>query len=223
MTTLTNIPRLTILAPAFLLVAATQLAHAQTTQLIVGATMDVYRAGGYDDGSDGIAPAQISFTAGANQIFTFHPVQGEWACGPYPEFGPDGSMTGVCDGATHVANPVGTFSGISFTDFTCPLAGIFLEDSLPTSAPRPLRFYVSNSSEGGIQTDFTKLSPAIGQVFFIGDGRTGTDTGSIQGFIVPPTATQLYLGFVDVNGDVPGDYSNNIGRLYVEATLHPLP
>ena len=221
---LTSVRRLGM-ATVCLLVAAAQLAHAQTTnQLIVDATMDVYRAGGYDDGSDGIAPAQISFAAGPNQIFTFHPVQGEWACGPYPLFGADGSVgTGPCDGATYVRNPVGTFSGIRFTDFTCPLAGIFLEDSLPTSAPRPLRFYVSDSSEGGIPTSFTTLSPAIGQVFFIGDGRTGTTTGSIQGFIVPATATHLYLGFIDVDGTYPGAYSNNVGELYVESTLHPLP
>jgi hypothetical protein len=40
-------------------------------KLTVDATMDLYRAGGYNDGSDGIAPAVFSFTAGAGQTITF--------------------------------------------------------------------------------------------------------------------------------------------------------
>lgn len=61
---------------------------------------------------------------------------------------------------------------------------MFLEDSLPTSVPPTPRFYVSNNSPGGIQTDFTTLSPQIGQVFVIDDGKTGTDSPAIQ--VIPP-------------------------------------
>ena len=65
------------------------------------------------------------------------------------------------------------------------MVGMFLEDALPPSAPAALRFYASNNSQGGIQTDFKALGPKIGQVFLIGDGLTGTGSGSIQVFWSP--------------------------------------
>ncbi len=175
--------------------------HAQTqVTLPVLATMDLYQAGGYNDGSNGIAPAIYSFRARAGQILTFSSVSGSWTCqNGYPEFSADGETSGYCVNAGGPADvsPVGPFSGYQLTDFTGALAGVFLEDRLPTSAPPSLRFYVSDNSQGGIQTNFLSLSPAIGQVFFIGDGLTGTGIGRIQSFRVPPTATHLYLGYID--------------------------
>jgi hypothetical protein len=102
---------------------------------------------------------------------------------------------------------------------------MFLEDTLPGVAPPTLTFYVSDSSQGGIQTDFPGLRPRIGQVFFIGDGLTGTGTGSAQVFVVPPTATHLYLGFVDGCGDdvPPGCYSDNAGAVATIFLLQTLP
>ena len=199
---------------------AIELAYSQPTMLKVTATMDVYRAGGYDTGIGGLAPAEFSFTAAPGQVITFR-VGGMWACGDAPLFGADGTTSGACIGPTYVTNPIGKFSGIDFTDFACPLVGIFLEDSLPTSAPPPLQFYITDSSQGGIPTNFTTLSPLIGQVFFIGDGLTGTGSGTFQKFIVPPTATSLYLGFIDTNGaGRPSEYSDNIGWMEVEPILH---
>jgi len=67
----------------------------------------------------------------------------------------------------------------------------------------------------------------LGQVFFIGDGLTGTDavnvgSGSTQTFQVPTTATRLFLGFVDsfnnfstTGGGSPGAYGDNTGALSV--------
>ncbi len=93
------------------------------------------------------------------------------------------------------------------------------------SPARDLRFYVSNSADGGIQTDFRIINPEIGQVFFIGDGWTGTGTGDIQAFIVPASATHLYLGEVDNcmggNRTGPGCYGDNVGSVNAIATLHP--
>jgi len=179
----------------------------------VSALMDVYRAGGYDDGSDGLPPAAFTFPAAPGQTLTFSSVTGAWNCGQNPLYGPDGSTTTVCQ-PHNMANPIGTFSGYDTTDFTGGLAGVFLEDSLPHSAPAPLRFYVSDGAAGGIQTNFRSLSPQIGQIFFIGDGLTGTGTGAAQMFAVPPTATHLYLGYVDsCSNSVPSCYSNNLGSL----------
>jgi hypothetical protein len=116
-------------------------------------------------------------------------------------------------------------SGYAATDFTGALVGVFLENSLPTSAPSALRFSVNNSSLGGIQTDFKVLAPLIGQVFFVGDGRTGAETGAFQAFVVPPTATKLYLGYVDscyASGTSgPGCYNDNAGAVTAVFRLYP--
>ena len=185
-------------------------------ELPVSAKMDIYRAGGYNDGSDGIAPTVYSFSARAGRIVTFSSVAGMWTCSPtVPEYGPDGgSLSTGCTGNN--MNPIGTFSGYATTDFMGAMVGMFLEDALPPVAPASLRFYTTDSSQGGIATNFKNLSPVIGQVFFIGDGLTGTGTGSIQVFRVPPTATHLYLGYIDScnSGPLPGCYSDNLGTLY---------
>jgi hypothetical protein len=111
-------------------------------------------------------------------------------------------------------SPTGPFSGLDLVDFQGPPVGMFLEDTLPASAPPTLRFYVGNSSFGGVQTNFATLGPQIGQVFFIGDGKTGTGTGAIQAFSVPPTATHLYLGYADsCDYATPGCYSDNEGSM----------
>jgi hypothetical protein len=195
--------------------------------LTVDATMDIYRAGAYNDGSDGVAPAVYSFPAHPFQTLTFSGVNGMWTCSTgIAEFGADGTTTLPCAGRD-IANPTGPFSGYNLTDFAGAMVGMFLEDTLPTSAPPSLRFYVSNNSDGGIQTDFKGLSPVIGQVFFIGDGLTGTGSGSVQTFAVPATATHLYLGFVDsctLTSTAPSCYSDNAGSMSAIFQLeqHPL-
>lgn len=42
-----------------------------------------------------------------------------------------------------------------------------------------------------------QISPLLGQVFFIGDGLTGTGTGATQEFFVPDGATKLLLAVLD--------------------------
>lgn len=188
--------------------------------LSVSAHMDIYRAGGYNDGSDGSAPAVFTFRAGPGQVLKFSSVSGSWVCGTgNPEYGPDGTSTGNCyhAGGQSYQNPIGPFAGYATTDFVEALTGMFLEDSLPVSPPPPTRFYIQDNSQGGVPTDSLILSPRIGQVFFIGDGRTGTGTGGLQVFRVPPTATHLYLGYTDNCGywinTTPGCYSDNAGSL----------
>jgi len=202
---------------------ANQIGKATTLlTLSVSAKMDLYRAGGYSDHSDGSAPAEYSIQPGTVPAITFSSITGLWTCSSInpvvPPYGPDGTTTGGCNNGTgrHINNPIGPFSGYDTTDFSGALAGMFLADSLPTSPPPPLRFYVSDSSQGGIQTNFTSLSPVVGQVFFIGDGLTGTGTGATQVFQVPPTASRLYLGYVDsCNATVPGCYGDNSGSMAV--------
>jgi len=141
--------------------------------------MDIWQSGGYQDGSGGELPAVYTFVAAPWQALTFSSVTGSWSCG-YQFNGPDGTDSGGCYVHNNMAAPAGPFSGFDMSDFSTPLVGMFLEDSLPTLAPPTLRFYWSDSSLGGIQTNFTTLNPQIGQVFFIGDGLTGTGTGQFR-------------------------------------------
>jgi uncharacterized protein (TIGR03382 family) len=73
-------------------------------------------------------------------------------------------------------------------------------------------------------------------VFFIGDGLTGTGSGAVQDFIVPASASMLFLGYADAfdfggsaagPGLPPGFYSDNVGGLEgtftISATPVPLP
>ena len=117
---------------------------AQTqVNLTVDATMDIYRAGGYNDGSNGIAPVVFSFPARAWQTITFPSVGGAWSCqNGYPDYAADGETSGYCvvaGGPTNF-NSIGPLSGYHLTDFVGALVGVFLKDTLPASAPPALRF-----------------------------------------------------------------------------------
>ncbi len=84
------------------------------------------------------------------------------------------------------------------------LMGIFLNNKDPryNSQPSNQPNFSSSSSR-----DFTTLSPGIQQVFFIGDGMNSSKV--LQGFVVPPGATRLYLGVQDETAF----WSDNVGSL----------
>jgi hypothetical protein len=90
------------------------------------------------------------------------------------------------------------------------LVGVFLDASLPTSSAAPTGL---NFTAGGLGTAFPTLSPALKQVFFIGDGRTGSGSGSVQTFVVPSGATRFFLGTSDGFG-----WFNNSGSFAVTVT-----
>ncbi len=78
------------------------------------------------------------------------------------------------------------------------LAGVFLGPSVPSgAAPAQLS-----------GTDFSTISPNLDQIFFIGDGLTGTGSGAVQTFYVPTGATRLFLGIID-----DGGYYDNHGTI----------
>jgi hypothetical protein len=190
--------------------------------LSVNSLTDIYKAGGFDDGTGASPPLAYVFRAGSGQVLEFFSVVGEWTCNvntnqPYSADGtsnPDGG----CYPRANI-NPTGPFSGYDNTDYQGAMVGMFLECGLPTTTAPTLRFYVNDGSQGGIKTDFTVLQPAIGQVFFVGDGLTGTGTGTRQLFLVPPTATHLYLAYVDSCSSSgfsgPGCYFDNAGVITV--------
>ena len=123
------------------------------------------------------------------------------------------------DGRPNNGEEVYAYGGVSglILDQNTPLAGVFLTDAAPSgSAPPTLDF-----SSQGLGMDFLTLAPAIGQVFFIGDGQTSG--GVTQTFFAPSGATRLFLGIPDtVNGlGYPGGYGDNAGSFSVSVVAVP--
>ena len=109
-------------------------------------------------------------------------------------------------GSTVPIIPMGSVGGISGWNYRLnSLVGVFLDHTNVGPAPAAINPAVMN---------FTSISPLRGQVFFIGDGRTGTGSGTLQQFYVPLGATRLYFAAVDAGG-----WSNNTGTVTVNATL----
>lgn len=91
------------------------------------------------------------------------------------------------------------------------LVGVFIDGSVPGGpAPAPLDFSATSEGNG---LDFQSLTPGLNQIFWIGDGLTGIETGQVQQFVAPTNATRLYLGTVDGSG-----WSNNTGAISVTIT-----
>lgn len=113
---------------------------------------------------------------------------------------PDQPFSMTDDYGTGVSGPLNVFvSG---------LVGVFTTGAPPSGpAPAPLDSGVS----------FKTLSPGLSQIFWIGDGRTGTGTGLRQKFVVPAGATSLYLGVVDGSG-----WYNNPGTIKVKVQVAPV-
>lgn len=130
-----------------------------------------------------------------------------------PYFGPsgnglDGSNLTALDGISGYIGPQG------------PLAGVFLDDSVPSSGPAPATL---NFSPGSLGIDFLSLDPLLRQVFYIGDGVTSG--GVFQTFIAPAGATRLFLGIPDGFGFVgaPGAYDDNDGSYRVRIGINEIP
>lgn len=129
-----------------------------------------------------------------------------------PFYGPSGNTLSGSD--------LTAFGGISsYKGPQGPLVGVFLDDSVPLgAAPAGLDFTPS-----GLTTEFASLSPALGQVFYIGDGKTSG--GVFQSFIAPTGATRLALGIPDGFGfgGPPGAYDDNDGGYRVRIGVNEVP
>jgi hypothetical protein len=130
-----------------------------------------------------------------------------------PYFGPGGNGSAgsdltALDGISGYKGPQG------------PLAGVFLDDSVPSSGPAPATL---DFTLAGLGTDFAGLSPLLGQVFYIGDGVTSG--GAFQTFIAPTGATRLFLGIPDGFGfgGAPGAYDDNDGSYRVRIGVNEVP
>lgn len=161
----------------------------------------------------GLLPPVFSFSAGAGQVLTFSSVSGSVRIdndnNPGYSNGPDG---GTLYTSTNVSS-VGGISGVVHDAKTMFLVGVFLDGSEPVDPPPS----TLNFSASALGENFATLAPSLRQVFFIGDGLTGTGSGSVQQFYVPTNATRLYMGFADAYdgtiGGAPGYYIDNDGEL----------
>jgi hypothetical protein len=91
------------------------------------------------------------------------------------------------------------------------LVGVFLGAGAPNNT---MSDAANNYDDGNTRVNF---APAIGQTFFIGDGRaTG---GALQRFYVPNGATRLFFGFADSSSfdGPPSWYGDNDGSFSVTA------
>jgi hypothetical protein len=183
--------------------------------ITVASQSDIFRAGGNNPALDGVDPLTNSFTAGANQVLTFQSVTGSWSCcsGGASFNGPDGATFAAPSTNINSSNKI---AGIVDGARTMFLVGLFLDTGLPAAAPARLDF-----SPGQLTESFATLAPLLGQVFFIGDGLTGTGAGSTQQFLVPTTATRLFLGIADGFGfsGNPGAYGDNVGSVSATFTI----
>jgi hypothetical protein len=115
----------------------------------------------------------------------------------------------------------GSANGISLADLPADaLVGVFVAAGGPSgTAPANLNF----TGAGGIGTDFTSLSPELDQLFFIGDGLTGTGSGNIQTFIAPAGAGTLYLAVSDSVGASVGDVGSITADVNDIPAASPVP
>jgi hypothetical protein len=119
----------------------------------------------------------------------------------FPFFGPDGDLASF--------QPNSARNGIAGVKApTDALLGVFLDNTQPnlSAAPAGLDFSPTGNIAGGV--DYLSISPALKQMFYIGDGLT---SGSMhQSIIVPTGATRLYLGVMDSS-----QWFNNGGQFSV--------
>jgi hypothetical protein len=123
--------------------------------------------------------------------------------------GPDGPCW---PGVNTTVTSYGGLSGIDVDQNDMFLVGVFLDASEP-SGPGPAVLSYNYGTPGSLSTSDPSFSPALDEVFFIGDGLTGTGTGNQQIFNVPAGADRLYLGFADSFDSVPSYYADNVGSL----------
>jgi hypothetical protein len=109
-------------------------------------------------------------------------------------------------GTKVVRHTLGNVNKIAMT--TAPinsLIGIFLDATVPSQKPNMPPSLDFSTPE---KRNFKTLAPALGQIFFIGDGKDGS--GTMQAFVVPQGATRLYVAIMDEY-----EWNNNVGRFTV--------
>ncbi len=186
----------------------------------VDAIGNLWAAGQAGQPTDGKVPAEIALPEGETMVWFAH-VSGSWS-NTGPMLSADGERPAVgtsyeCGGpppCTVLAS--NGLSGLTDAAKFWYLTGVFLGPGTPGGTPPP-------SIDFTRRHEFRVLKPELGQTFFIGDGRTSD--GIVQQFRVPPGATRLFLGMVDIcrPGEAAGCYFDNDGSLAVTTSWGSMP
>jgi hypothetical protein len=175
----------------------------------VQATDSIYQVFGASGSTlnDATNAELITFAAGPSNLFTFSASGSISNC--CTQRGPDGllgSSTTAIIGINGLSSVVGNSA--------LPLLGVFLSETSPVGSTAPdWLTYDANAP--------TALSPGLGQIFYIGDGRAslGNVSGEPLTYTAPSTATRLYLGVADgYENQPPTMYSDNSGSFAVHVT-----
>jgi hypothetical protein len=198
---------------------------ALASSVSVSAQADIFVSGTPSAPSGALLPTSVAFASGSGQVLSFPSVTGLTSYGyPTATIGPDGGpASGAGTTGSDFASQGNGLSGIiNDPGNVFFLVGVFLASSSPVTPPPTLDFTGN--------TSFTSLSPLDGQLFFIGDGLTGTGSGQLQQFLVPADATRLFLGFADGaffrGAETYGDNSGSLSVIYQiqsAATATPEP
>lgn len=136
------------------------------------------------------------------------------------KFSPINPTSTTPDGPAGAPTNFNGFNGLSgfSSDHDYALYGVFV-GAIEPADPQPAALnFVGN-------TTFASLSPQLDQVFYIGDGLTGTGSGSTQVFNVPAGAIKLYFGLADgINSPIDnGYYGDNSGPGYLVEISRSVP
>lgn len=149
-----------------------------------------------------VPDVKACFREGAKLYFD---VSGEISHGGSAATSADGNVNGIT-GHEHAA-------WLGKSNVTAPynsLLGVFLGDGDPSALPPPATLSFATQ----VERDYATLSPAKGQIFFIGDGKT--TGGKYQKIVVPAGVTHLYLGIMD-----SFEWNNNSGELVGAILIAP--
>lgn len=198
-------------AIAMAILLSTVAAHAGT--VVVQATTDIWLAGqpagtsvsGYfgSESAPGSSPVLVSVTGG--QVLTFTSVSGSTSVDAFCFAGPDGgcypnqSSFSPAPANGFYNGPADALLGVFLNSGAGPIA--IDGNGVPTGFVAGLDYQANGNANEGLAA----YLPTLDQIFFIGDGLTGTGSGTIQTFTVPAGATGLYLGIADSVGASTGN------------------
>jgi hypothetical protein len=189
--------------------AAALTATVSNAVIIIPSTADIFLASqptgttitGYFGSDSAPANSPVEFSVGAGATVT-EVATGSTSVDDFCFAGPDGGC--YSDESSFSAAPAsGTYKGPSNA-----LIGVFLGAGVTdvSMGPASLDYTVAAN------TDLVSQSPALDQIFFLGDGLT---SGNVtQQFIAPSGATRLFLAAADSYGSSTG----NLGYLSVDIT-----
>jgi len=186
--------------------------YVKATANIFGYGLSTPQPGG---GGGGTLANVIALNGGTGRIAAFSSGgSAGWAGGN--DNGPDG---GTFAGSTNIG-AVGPISGYN-GPLSGQLVGVFIEagDISALSAPGGMSYPDLASYAAA------SYSPGLRQIFYIGDGKTGTGSGATQLFDVPDGAGFLVLGIADAFGfnAAAGYYDDNVGGYETSYVIVPAP